>query len=242
MTRFSKREIWVFAITTSLLLHVALVFFIPTPHKQKELPVMTVRFTTLPAAAKKTESPKLTEPKKEIVKQNDEKTRPIEKPKPKIKTKPAEKLPEISVEKTEPTTKPITIEVSKTAVESSFSKETADHSLSNESDTASSTATTGGVSDTSTSKPENSLPVDAFTLRITKKVIPEYSSFSRKRKEEGTVKIIITIDNGRVTKAEIEKSSGHERLDESALRAARQWLFDYDGKIKARLPIVFKLQ
>jgi hypothetical protein len=35
-------------------------------------------------------------------------------------------------------------------------------------------------------------------LRVVKKVLPDYSSFSRKRKEEGTVKVIATVTDGRV--------------------------------------------
>ena len=84
--------------------------------------------------------------------------------------------------------------------------------------------------------------VDVGTLVVTKKVLPDYPSFSRKRREEGTVKIIITIENGGVTKAEVEASSGYERLDASALRAVRQWRFDSPGTVRARVPFAFRLQ
>ena len=84
--------------------------------------------------------------------------------------------------------------------------------------------------------------VDVGTLVVTKKVLPDYPSFSRKRREEGTVKIIITIENGGVTKAEVEASSGYERLDASALRAVRQWRFDSPGTVRARVPFTFRLQ
>ena len=84
--------------------------------------------------------------------------------------------------------------------------------------------------------------VDVGTLVVTKKVLPDYPSFSRKRREEGTVKIIITIEKGGVTKAEVESSSGYERLDASALRAVKQWRFDSSGTVRARVPFTFRLQ
>jgi len=85
--------------------------------------------------------------------------------------------------------------------------------------------------------------VEAESLRITKRVVPEYPVFSRKRKEEGTVSVVITIVRGSVEKAEIERSSGYERLDASALRAARQWRFDTGDTavLRARVSFSFKL-
>jgi len=46
--------------------------------------------------------------------------------------------------------------------------------------------------------------VDAASLLVIKKVIPDYPAFSRKRKEEGTVKIIVTIENGKVVKRRLK--------------------------------------
>jgi protein TonB len=85
--------------------------------------------------------------------------------------------------------------------------------------------------------------VEAESLRITKRVVPEYPVFSRKRREEGTVSVIMTIVRGSVEKAEIERSSGYERLDASALRAARQWRFDTGDTtvLRARVSFSFKL-
>lgn len=84
--------------------------------------------------------------------------------------------------------------------------------------------------------------VEADSLRVIKKILPEYPAFSRKRKEEGTVKVIITIENGRVVRTELDQSSGFERLDASAMRAAGQWRFDHSGTIRARIPFTFKLE
>ena len=84
--------------------------------------------------------------------------------------------------------------------------------------------------------------VELNTLEVVKKVLPDYSSFSRKRKEEGTVKIIATVTDGRVVSAEVESSSGYPRLDESAVRAVRQWLFKNKGTVRVRVPVVFRLK
>jgi len=84
--------------------------------------------------------------------------------------------------------------------------------------------------------------VELNTLEVIKKVLPDYSSFSRKRKEEGTVKIIATVTDGRVVSAEVESSSGYPRLDESALRAVRQWLFKNSGTVRVRVPVAFRLK
>lgn len=84
-------------------------------------------------------------------------------------------------------------------------------------------------------------PVSVNTLSIAKKVIPDYPSFSRKRGEEGRTVIVVTIKNGSVIKADIRESSGYERLDNSALRAAKQWKFHQEEEIRALLPFIFRL-
>ena len=83
--------------------------------------------------------------------------------------------------------------------------------------------------------------VELDTIEVLKKVMPNYSTFSRKRREEGTVKIIATVTDGRVVSAEIESSSSYPRLDESALRAVSQWTFKNRGTVRVRVPINFKL-
>lgn len=85
------------------------------------------------------------------------------------------------------------------------------------------------------------VPVDAYSLQIIKKIIPDYPAFSRKRNEQGTVKIIVIIKDSAVTKAEIDESSGYKRLDNSALRAAKQWRFNHEGETKAIIPFIFNL-
>lgn len=87
--------------------------------------------------------------------------------------------------------------------------------------------------------------VDAAKLRIVKKTAAEYPMISRKRKDQGTVVLLIRIESGRVTKVDVERSSGHKPLDESASRAVREWQFDttgYGDALTARIPFSFTLK
>ena len=85
---------------------------------------------------------------------------------------------------------------------------------------------------------------DASSLKVTKKVAPDYPMISRKRKEAGTVVLLIDIASGRVESVEVESSSGHSPLDESAVRAVKEWRFDagHGGAIRARIPFKFDLK
>ena len=218
---------WAAAISVSLLLHGAVVAFAPSfARAPKEEPVMMVKltFSEKPKAAPpdpaRTEQPK-PQPAQPAIKQ----PAPIKKTVVKKADKPA--VPTKTEISAEPSDEPQTQGGEDTSAQTS----------------GVSGGATGGSSDgvaggTGTSD----AIVDAGSLAVTKKVTPDYPSFSRKRKEEGTVKIIITIENGGVTKAEVEQSSGYERLDASAVRAVKQWRFDHPGKVRARVPFTFKLK
>ena len=80
------------------------------------------------------------------------------------------------------------------------------------------------------------------TLSIVKRVVPVYPLFSRKRGEEGKTVILLTIKSGRVTDAEVERSSGSTRLDAAALRAAKIWVFSGNVSVRARIPFLFQLE
>lgn len=55
---------------------------------------------------------------------------------------------------------------------------------------------------------------------------PEYPPDSRRRGEEGVVRLMLSIAaDGQVTEAELAASSGHAALDRAALAAARRWRF-----------------
>jgi protein TonB len=87
--------------------------------------------------------------------------------------------------------------------------------------------------------------VDAERLRVIKKVSPEYPMISRKRRDQGSVVLLVKIISGSVASTEIERGSGHAPLDESAARAVKGWLFDtsgYGAEVTARVRISFELK
>jgi len=69
---------------------------------------------------------------------------------------------------------------------------------------------------------------------------------SRRLQEEGTVELEIDLlDDGTVEALDIARSSGHRRLDEAALAAARTWRFHPrtgGGEVeRIRYRVVFQL-
>lgn len=87
--------------------------------------------------------------------------------------------------------------------------------------------------------------VDVANLRVTKKVGAEYPAISRKRRDQGTVTLLVRVESGRVVSASVERGSGHKPLDEAALRAVRGWQFDtmgYGEGLTVRIPFAFTLR
>lgn len=77
---------------------------------------------------------------------------------------------------------------------------------------------------------------------------PAYPPISRRMREQGRVLLRVEVDpDGRVVAIELAQSSGHGRLDEAALAAARRWRFapaklgDTQVAGRALVPIVFQL-
>lgn len=77
---------------------------------------------------------------------------------------------------------------------------------------------------------------------------PRYPLTARRRGYEGDVHLrVYVLENGRVGKIELEKPSGYEVLDESALEAVKDWVFipgTRDGRETASwvtVPISFRL-
>lgn len=78
---------------------------------------------------------------------------------------------------------------------------------------------------------------------------PAYPVSSRRRGEEGRVVLRVHVSaEGRAAKVEVQDSSGHERLDESALAAVSRWRFVPARRGSeplaawVRVPIVFSLR
>ena len=221
-----ERLYWAIALTLSITAHVAFVLLMPGIAVKPDIkPIMRVRLAmvekkVVPAQSRiREEAPveKKSEQKKETVpkKQLQKKAEPA-----KAVKSPSEKAPVQEVQAVAETAD----SVAGTPVK----------------------ATNDAVpTEASPSSPPQARPervVELNTLEVIKKVLPDYSSFSRKRKEEGTVKIIATVTDGRVVSAEVESSSGYPRLDESALRAVRQWLFKNSGTVRVRVPVAFRLK
>lgn len=89
-------------------------------------------------------------------------------------------------------------------------------------------------------------PVNAVAslsdVKILSRTKPIYPAISRKRKEEGTVILLVRIECGRVLKVSIEKSSGVKTLDSSAAKAIESWKFSSDTDATVRVPVSFSLK
>ena len=76
-----------------------------------------------------------------------------------------------------------------------------------------------------------------------------YPSASIRANQTGTVILsVLVLENGRIGDVRIEQSSGHARLDESAVREARRWKLKpgtRDGvpvSMWKQIPITFRLK
>lgn len=82
----------------------------------------------------------------------------------------------------------------------------------------------------------------ASELDILRSVKPIYPLISRRRGEEGTVIVYVRLSSdGKVEEARIHRSSGFDLLDESALKAVKQWIFKSLEEKEVLVPVVFKL-
>lgn len=71
---------------------------------------------------------------------------------------------------------------------------------------------------------------------------PDYPPAARRRGLQGTVVILVVVDeHGDVTAASVQRSSGHALLDEAALAAVRRWRFQ-EGPGVSEQPIEFRLR
>jgi TonB family protein len=73
---------------------------------------------------------------------------------------------------------------------------------------------------------------------------PNYPLIAKINKWQGEVIIIVKLDEkGYVEEAFVKKSSGHEVLDNSALKSIKNWHIDnkYAQKLTIEIPVIFKL-
>lgn len=77
------------------------------------------------------------------------------------------------------------------------------------------------------SNPENSMrPIAKVNNIYPSHPLPPYPWVCRKRGQEGVVSLCIKTDqNGKVVRIMISKSSGHDLLDDAALKAVKLWVF-----------------
>lgn len=108
-------------------------------------------------------------------------------------------------------------------------------------------APTGGSATETSKSPKLSSAARAIPLiRFASGDGPVYPEMSRRLEEEGTVELEIgLLDDGSVKELSIGHSSGHRRLDEAALEAARTWRFHPrtggGGMERIRHRVVFQL-
>lgn len=107
--------------------------------------------------------------------------------------------------------------------------------------------TTAASSPAKTAEPATQLPsADAAGLN---NKAPVYPMLSRKRKEQGTVWLLLLVSKeGLVTQLKLKKTSGFDRLDQAALQAVKKWKFQPARKQGQaidywyELPLKFSLQ
>jgi protein TonB len=72
--------------------------------------------------------------------------------------------------------------------------------------------------------PPSKVKAADLSTHVISAVPPRYPTESRRRHEQGTVVLGLTLDlNGKVADISVVHSSGYRRLDEAALRAVRKW-------------------
>lgn len=228
-----KKKSWAFPIAASLLLHLSLLCLLSTQALQRprDEPKLTVTLRAAPRAV----AQQVLEPRASSA-ENAPKPRVRPRPDaPKKKSAPRQQ-PEAAWESPARSTPPADIDRENNDAPQTGTPDTAAQPrLAQEAGQALPAASGQPAS------PAGLAPVNAATLRIIKRVVPEYPSFSRKRREDGSVQVVVAIKKGVPVSAVIGVSSGHERLDASALRAARQWRFDQEEEIRAAIEFNFSL-
>lgn len=93
--------------------------------------------------------------------------------------------------------------------------------------------------------PQSSSPAprEVTVTDTVRRVSPVYPLVSRRRGEEGEVRILASIDaGGKVAGVTVIETSGYPTLDESAIRAVRKWVFSPGSPEKLIVPVIFRLE
>ena len=83
------------------------------------------------------------------------------------------------------------------------------------------------------------------SVGVLRSIRPLYPLIAKKSGWEGTVLVRVTVEkNGRASKVDVSRSSGHKVLDAAALKAVRRWTFRpaRDGNIPIRSVVVIPLK
>jgi len=230
---------WAFALCMSLALHSLLLL---APEASEVRPNLSGEFRLLLRAggASAPAAPEKAAPEKPAAKPVEEKPRAQPEPpkavkKPAAKSPPKEKVPPSQERSAQPVKRPVE------AVEAP-PKETVIAEAATAGGGREGTGVGAAVAGVSPGSPgAKPGPVDVGTLRILSQPPPEYPLFSRRRREEGVVRLLLTIRSGRVAEASVSSGSGSARLDEAALKAVKLWRFDHPGEVRASAAIVFRL-
>jgi protein TonB len=251
------------ALVLSIILHILLLHFLPAPAQAKiDIAAIQISLREAPSAPPESpapitneppaaasqpssppqlaESPSIpTPPENKPVETAKKRETPVVKPKKVEKTTPQDKKPVTAPPKTE-TPSAETTATTKTS-RADVTSAMPSGSATGNPETPRARATPG----TGTATSARPAIVDVSSLVVRKKISPEYPMVSRKRKDQGTVTLLVTIKSGRVTSVEMERGSGHTPLDEAAMRAVKGWEFDSSGygeTVVARIPFVFTLK
>ena len=83
------------------------------------------------------------------------------------------------------------------------------------------------------------------SVGVLRSVHPIYPRIAKKSGWEGTVLVRVTVEaNGRTSKVDVSRSSGHKVLDDAAVKAVKRWAFRpaRDGNIPIRSVVVIPLK
>ena len=92
--------------------------------------------------------------------------------------------------------------------------------------------------------PSSSSPEEKVSVGVLRSVRPIYPLIAKKSGWEGTVRVRVTVEtNGRASKVDVSRSSGHKVLDDAAVKAVKRWSFRpaRDGNIPIRSVVVIPL-